>query len=95
MTQSKNARIEGVALSTRVWLLMAEAGGWWSAMEVRDFLKGEASINKVTWTLLAMLDRGEVKRMDGIHPNYAVLPACVVPRGVTCERLMSAMGARA
>lgn len=80
-------------LSTQLWLAMAEEGGWWTTKELRDrFAKVENGINLITWTLRAMVARKELARQDSMHPKFAVMPDCVVPRGVTAKQLLDAMG---
>lgn len=95
MNVGPNQRIAGATLSKRLWVFIAENGGWWTSMELRDhFLKEGIDINKITWTVLAMLDRKEVVKLPGTHPKYAVTKDCIVPRGLTCAELLTAMGAR-
>jgi hypothetical protein len=79
-------------LACRVWLVLAREGGWWRATEVRTFLKHQ-DINAVTVCLRDMVDRGVVKRRDAVHPTFGVTKDCMLPRGLTAEQLLSAMGA--
>ena len=95
MNVGPNKRIAGEVLSTRVWLAVAESGGWWTAMELRDHFDAEGDIFRINNVLRAMVERGELAKMGGLHPKYGIRPHCIVPRGVRCDVLMKAMGVAA
>lgn len=71
-------------INRKVWLLLLERGGWWSARELEIELGLQAS---------SMLPRMQKMKVAGsvAHRNpkgtrsaeFAVLPHCTVPQGIT------------
>lgn len=73
-------------LTREVWLLLLREGGWWTLQELREHLdidRGSKERQALYHGLTGLVTSGAVARRDGVKPQYAVLPGCVVPRGMT------------
>lgn len=73
-------------LTRNAWLALLRQGGWWAAGELGDHLgidKGSVERQLLASGLRGMVDSGAVSRRDATHPQFAVLPGCTVPRGMT------------
>ena len=72
-------------LPATIWLLIYKQGGWWSAAEVESALAVPPGtiINELT----RCVDSGFLKKRevpeDRRKRQYAVMPDCRVPRGIT------------
>lgn len=74
-------------LTKTAWLALLREGGWWTPRELAEHLglaKGSIDRKDLTPCLRGMAINGSVnKRKDDAGTHYAVLPGCMVPRGIS------------
>lgn len=74
-------------LTKDAWLALLREGGWWKPRELAEHLglaRGSIDSKDLAPCLRGMAANGAVaRRQSDVGTQYAVLPGCMVPRGIS------------